>query len=138
MTIFLWQVVLSLLVIITWLFWLGWQLHLTQLCSDDNRTKVDSFIISNEGEIYFSKLKQTYQISDKTRTSTLGIWLVLTPLTTVNSNSVKGYFQGEHTYNLANNAPQKTLQSLFLFRDSMQRQDFSRVIKVIRNFHTTD
>jgi len=77
---------------------------------------VSRFELNSQGLCSFDE-NNYYQLQANSRFSFLGCWLILQPMTTVNS-----------MFNVKNNNP-KT--NFFIYRDSLSKQDFSRISKVI-------
>ena len=77
---------------------------------------VSRFELNSQGLCSFEG-NDHYQLQDNSRFGFLGCWLVLQPMTTVNS-----------MLNVKNN---NAKTSFFIYRDSLSKQDFSRISKVI-------
>jgi hypothetical protein len=82
---------------------------------------VGSFIVTNEGIITFSDKISSYQLLPNSRLSFVGCWLVFQP-SGLSTTSIK----------LNGN---RALTKLFIYRDSLSRQDFSRLAKIIKKLH---
>jgi len=84
--------------------------------SNSQQAMVSRFELNNQGQCFFED-DTYYQLHVSSRISFLGCWLVLQPTSTVSTIL--------HPKN--NNS--KTL--LFIYRDSLSKQDFSRLSNVI-------
>ena len=72
------------------------------------------FLITNDGVITFPDRINTYQLSKQSRTSFFGLWLEF---------ELSGNIEGRSSLKK---------QNLFLFHDSLTRQDYSHLISIIR------
>jgi hypothetical protein len=113
----LWQVIFAIILILLTILVIVIGVRL----SNYSHCKVKStFVVTNDGVVFFPETRESYQLSVKTRVSFFALWLEFEPLR-------------EETINKAFN--KKLLVStkhLFLFRDSLTRQDFSNLLNVIR------
>jgi len=82
---------------------------------------VSRFELTNEGLCSFDG-NIHYQLLANSRFSFLGCWLTLQPLTAQPMPTVNSMF------NAKNNSPKTRF---FIYRDSLSRQDFSRISRVI-------
>ena len=82
---------------------------------------VSRFELSSQGICAFDD-NHYYQLQSNSRFSFLGCWLILQPLTAQPTTSVNSLFK-------ANKNNSKRL--FFIYRDSLNNQDFSRLTKVI-------
>ena len=83
----------------------------------NNKPITSSFTLTNTGGIEFDNDKISYQLLAESRLSFIGCWLVLMP-----NNSVVT----QHSH-----SAKKDPRQLFIFRDSLHEQDFSRLASVI-------
>jgi len=75
-----------------------------------------NFELNEQGQCFFDD-GSGYQLHTSSRLSFLGCWLILQPIQTVNVvPSTKSH---------------RAMNSLFIFRDSLSSQDFSRIAKVL-------
>lgn len=82
-----------------------------------NDSNVDiNFELNSQGVCSFNGIEQ-YQLQASSRFSFLGCWLVLQPISAVTQ-----------MFNAKDNSQQTML---FIYRDSLSEQDFSRVVKVM-------
>jgi hypothetical protein len=75
-----------------------------------------NFELSREGDCSF-KGNELYQLQESSRLSFLGCWLILQPKTPANS--------------IFNNNKAHKNKTLFIYRDSLSKQDLSRLANVI-------
>jgi len=80
-----------------------------------------SFMLTSDGGISFSGQQCRYQLLPSSRYSFLGCWLIMKPIVMVD-NSLN-----EVTNNRVN------IKKYFIFRDSLNGQDFSQLTKVLNN-----
>lgn len=72
-------------------------------------------ILTNTGEVKLGANSENYQLQSNSRFSFIGCWLVLST--------------SDNSLNLAHH--KKTRKQLFIFKDSISKQDFSRIANVI-------
>jgi len=80
---------------------------------------VNTFELSEQGICSFAESDEHYQLQESSRFSFLGCWLIFQPISL-------SHLQ----YNMNTNLDKKQI-TLFIYRDSLSAQDFSRLAKVI-------
>ena len=85
---------------------------------------ITAFKLTSQGQCSFAG-NNHYQLHLNSRCSFLGCWLVLQPVVTVNSLSEQRQ--------AAKTGSETKL--LFIYRDSLSKQDFSRISQVITHLH---
>jgi len=80
-----------------------------------------SFILTSDGEISFSNEQLNYQLMTSSRLSFFGCWLIMKPAVIEGGS-------GTAVKNSTNE-----IKTCFIYRDSINGQDFARLIKVLNN-----
>jgi hypothetical protein len=111
----LWQVIIAITIVSIGIIVIG-----VKLSSHSKRKAESYFVVTNRGVIFFPETLESYQLSIKTRVSFFALWLELEPLS------------NESISKLSKQKLLASTKSLFLFRDSLTRQDFSNLLSVIR------
>jgi hypothetical protein len=83
----------------------------------NNKAIIDSFVLSTVGEIILNKDLGSYQLLASSRHSFIGCWLIMIPIQTTHLQ----HYLGRKT----------RPKHLFLFRDSLTKQDYSRIARVL-------
>ena len=84
----------------------------------NNEPIISSLKLTTSGEIYLHKNQVSYQLLPASRISFIGCWLVMVP--------------NESILSQCSNAASNTPKQLFIYRDSLSNQDFSRLARVIK------
>ena len=77
-----------------------------------------SFILTRSGELYLDKEPLAYQLVATSRLGFIGCWLIMLPI--------------ENSPNQEQSIAKATTKQLFIFRDSLASQDFSRIANIIK------
>jgi 3'-phosphoadenosine 5'-phosphosulfate sulfotransferase (PAPS reductase)/FAD synthetase len=88
------------------------------LSSSDEKPLSTSLTLTDTGSIYLNNEQISYQLLADSRLSFIGCWLVMIPNVPL------------HT--LRNKVAKTIPKQLFIFRDSINEQDFSRITRVIK------
>ena len=91
------------------------------------------FTLLHDGKLYFYQENITYQMLATSRFAFIGCWLDLVEVSDIVSHKKSIKNEGNRLY--SKGSKQKT-QQLFIFKDSLTRQDFSRMINVIKHLHS--
>jgi hypothetical protein len=78
----------------------------------------NALILTNTGNIQFNNEQVSYQLLTDSRLSFIGCWLVMIQDVPLLATRI--------------NIPQTTPKQLFIFRDSISEQDFSRIARVVK------
>ena len=87
-----------------------------------NRNLLCSFMLTSDGGISFSNEHSSYQLLASSRFSFFGCWLVMKPI-----------IEGNRFTKIDD--PNYIIKKYFIYRDSLNGQDFSRLVKVLNSLH---
>jgi len=90
---------------------------------DNDEPFTQSIIISTRGALCLDNDKVNYQLLATSRFSFIGFWLVMLPGNTTNNRQITTI--------------QSSPKRLFIFKDSVSKQDFSRLARVIKQLGET-
>ncbi len=110
---FSYRYLFALVVLVVSIIWLSIFVSL-----ENNEKITDYFTLTEFGVISLKDERFDYQLLASTRLSFLGCWLVLQPIRTNNQS-------GEDNGKLP-------LMHWFIYRDSLNGQDFSRLVQVVK------
>ena len=88
------------------------------LSKSNNNAIAHSFVLTYTGGLCFDKDQLSYQLLTTSRLGFIGCWVIMVP--------------SELTLNQCGNTNNTSPKQLFIFRDSISDQDFSRLARVIK------
>jgi len=83
---------------------------------------IGSFVLTSEGAISYSDEQYSYQLLASSRFSFFGCWLLMKPTKGIENNNITGITNVD-----------SIVIKHFIYRDSLNGQDFARLIKVLNS-----